>query len=212
LDLQYAIEDLGAQIKALPIELRLLTNFTMTQGLSEKPDVIVAATGSIPTLSHAATQSSGISFSYLDLLNGRRPGRRVLVDGHGEGGEFAVSLARAGHQVILVEQSKRLEPTAYDYAKKRVFALADYLADEKVETRWQSRVKSVERNEVEIESVNGVSTVEVDSVLVAGRTPLRLDCRESRLPATTIIEIGDCVSSRGIGEAMEEGRRIAEMV
>src|SRR5262249_21601470 len=147
-----------------------------------------------------------------DFLDGRRPGRRVLVDGHGEGAEFAVSLARGGHEVILVEQSGRLEPTAYDYARKRIFALADYLAEGNVETLWKSRVKSMQHNKVEIESEGGVSMIEVDSMLVAGRTPLRSAAAEVRLPATTVIEIGDCVSPRGIGEAMEEGRRVAEMV
>jgi pyruvate/2-oxoglutarate dehydrogenase complex dihydrolipoamide dehydrogenase (E3) component len=132
------------------------------------------------------------------------------VDGHGEGAEFAVSLARGGHQVILVEQSKQLEATAYDYARKRLFALADYLADENVEILWGSQVKSVRHNKVAVESENGVTMIEVDSVLVAGRTPRRLAPPDVRLP--TIIEIGDCVSPRGIGEAMEEGRRIAEIV
>jgi hypothetical protein len=65
---------------------------------------------------------------------------------------------------------------------------------------------------VEIESESGPTTIEVDSLLPAGRTPLRLDTGDRGVPATTIIEIGDCVSPRGIGEALEEGRRIAEMV
>jgi 2-enoate reductase len=211
-DLQYAIDDLRAQIETLPIELRLSTNFALSQAFTENPDLIVMAAGSIPALSQAAPQSPDISLSYVDFLNGKRPGRRVLVDGHGEGAEFAVSLARGGHQVVLVEQSNRLQATAYDYARKRVFALVDYLADENVETHWDSRVKSVQHNKVEIESERGVIVTDVDSVLVAGRTSLRLAEAEAGPLTTKIIEIGDCVSPRGIGEAMEEGRRIAEMV
>jgi 2,4-dienoyl-CoA reductase-like NADH-dependent reductase (Old Yellow Enzyme family) len=125
LDLQYAVDDIGAKLERVGVEIRLGTEFRDSHAFPERPNFIVLATGS--TSSAREELGSPIAISFLDYLSGKTIGKRVIVDGHGEGAEFAVSLARDGHRVMLVESSSRLEPTAYDYATKRVFALADYL-------------------------------------------------------------------------------------
>ena len=210
LDLGYAIEDIGAKLESAGVKLRLSTEFQDSHAMSERCDFIVLATGSTPSFSHAGIESP-IALSFLDYLRGGKVGKRIVVDGHGEGAEFAVSLARSGHAVTLVESSAKLMPTVYDYALKRVFALADYLADSGVDTCWESRIAAIDGNVAQIAREDGrITRLEADNVLVAGRSSLRPSFERLRASGLAVHEIGDCVEPRGIGEALEEGRRIAE--
>lgn len=211
LDLRYAVDDLGARLAGAGVELRLATEFQDQHAAAERPDFIVLATGSVPLSPHAGL-ASPIVLSFLDYLMGKKIGERVIVDGHGEGAEFAVSLARSGHRVTLVEASAKLQPTVYDYATKRVFALADYLAEPAVETFWQSRLAAIDGNLVHVSTNGSLTELETDTVLVAGRSSLRLSFETLRRSGLAIHEIGDCVAPRGMGEALEEARSIAETI
>jgi pyruvate/2-oxoglutarate dehydrogenase complex dihydrolipoamide dehydrogenase (E3) component len=90
--------------------------------------------------------------------------------------------------------------------------LTDYLTEAGVETYWGSRLAAIDGNVVHV-ATNGRSIkLEADNVLVAGRRPLRPTFETLRSSGLAIHEIGDCVEPRGIGEALEEGRRIAEII
>jgi 2-enoate reductase len=205
-DLQYAVDDLYTKLRTTSADIRLNTVFDESLAEGGRFDAVVLATGSTPE----SSPDDGLSRSFTAYLSGDALGRRVVVDGRGEGAEYAVSLARTGHEVTLVEASSKLEPTKYDYAVKRVDALEDYLQETGVRIFLRSRVVRAEPGRVTVEGRNGSLTViEADSVLRAGRTSCRLDTKRLRRCASVVIEIGDCVKPRGLGEAMEEGRMAA---
>lgn len=207
-DLQYAIDDLLEKMKRSRVQVRLDAEFQQEIAISEKPDCVILATGSAP-VQMTGILGSSIVVTFRDYLRGAKLGRRVLVDGHGEGAEFAVSLAREGHAVTLVEEASELKPTPYDYGLKRVFALVDYMAEEKVHVHWRSHLASVDGKIAHIQRRNGpVTKLKVDTVLVAGRAPLRPKTDGLLGLGIPVIEIGDCLSPRGLGEALVEGRDV----
>lgn len=210
-DLGYAVEDLIERLKTSTVQIRLGTEFSGSAAEAERPDMIVLATGSVPAPVPAATGSVEI-ITFLDYLKGAKVGQRVLVDGHGEGAEIAVSLARTGHLTYLVEATRELRPTRYDYALKRVDALHDYLIEGKVQTFWRSCVDKVHDTFVHVKRSNGtVMTVEADTVVVAGRVSLKLATDALRASGAPIHQIGDCTIPRGLGDALVEGQRAREL-
>lgn len=207
LDLQYAIEDLERRLRATSVDIRLNSVFDEGTLDAETFDALVLATGSAP---REGSGDGSVVRSFLDYLSGEPLGRKVVVDGQREGAEYAVSLARSGHEVVLVEASRRLKPTSYDYSLKRADALEDYLRELSVDVRWNSRLGAVEGRRVTVEHRGGTKTaIEADTVLLTQRSVVRLDAGRLRTRVPVVHEIGDCVELRGLGEAMEEGRTAA---
>jgi hypothetical protein len=80
-------------------------------------------------------------------------------------------------------------------------------------TCWDSRLVAIDGHVVQIAGHDeNVTTFEADTVLVAGRRPLRPAFGALRSSGLAIYDIGDCIEPRGMGEALEEGRKIAEMI
>ncbi|MFI5267833.1 MAG: FAD-dependent oxidoreductase, partial [Chloroflexota bacterium] len=236
LDLAYLTERQAKLLATSNVTVRLSIELTEDLVEELAPDAIVLATGSQPPETPwlggpqgadqslaspwqqdarpttgdggRRAQAAGVGLcSVLDYLAGRQIGHRVVVDGRGEGAEIAVSLARGGHQVALVEASASLQPTIYDYALKRSQALADFLVESGVTTHWSSKVAAIEHGAVLIQRHNGLQTrLEADALLLTGRRPARpfadvLRHHEVRL-------IGDCHRPRGLAEALDEARAV----
>jgi len=135
LDLEYYVEYLERQLHRLPVTIRLNTTFSSKVASDAGAECLVLATGSTPPSGAAyAKNGAGVDVcTFLDYLGGRPIGERVVVDGGGEGAEFAVSLARGGHRVTLVEQMASLKTLPYAYGgPARLEALSDYLSAEAV--------------------------------------------------------------------------------
>ena len=125
----------------------------------------------------------------------------------------SISLARAGHRVTLVEPSRRLVPTPYDYTQRRVEALEELLRRDKVTSHWSSQITGVEQGGVVVRHRTGrVERVEADTVLVTGRTPLRPALSAIPDHILAVHHIGDCRTVAGIGEALDDARAVANLI
>jgi pyruvate/2-oxoglutarate dehydrogenase complex dihydrolipoamide dehydrogenase (E3) component len=215
-DLAFAIDDLARRLDSSPVSVELGSELSESLLRRLQPEVLILATGStvLDCQEPPTMWTSGLQvLTSVDYLAGHAVGSRVIVDGHGEGAELAVSLARAGHTVSLVESAFRLPALPYDYSERRLEALNDYLREEGVTTYWSSRVGRTPEGKLQVERRNGsVVTPETDTLLIAGRRPARVNVDYARGTVPTIVEIGDCRAPRGIGEALTEARMIANSI
>lgn len=209
LDLMHAVTHQSFRLAHSSVDVHLSTEFSVGYPTTDSADVLVLATGSRP-FSLPASPSSGPSVcTYLDYLQGAEIGERVVVDGRGEGVEFAVSIARTGRQVTLIEATPRLQPLVYDYGLRRVEPLRDYLAGEHVTSLWSSRVREISEGGVVIERRNGkLEPVAADTLVIAGRQPAPFDIARGLDGNLVVYQVGDCVRPRGLGEVLEEARAL----
>lgn len=110
----------------LGVTIRLQTPFTRALAEAEKPDSIIVATGSRPTLPPIKGIDQDFVCVASDVLLGRlMPGKRVVVIGGGlVGAETADFLAANGQQVTLVEMLSQIiqdgEPAPAMFLKERL--------------------------------------------------------------------------------------------
>src|SRR5207249_941328 len=104
-------------------------------------------------------------------LAGQVPlGERVVVVSNGEGAEFALALARTGHEVWLLEPGVAPRPAPYDYAGRRWQALTDSLTEAGVRVVGLVDAVQPTAGGVMLRYRNGHrEMLPTDTVLVAGR-------------------------------------------
>jgi hypothetical protein len=133
----------------------------------------------------------------------------VVVVSNDEGAEFALSLARRGHGVWLLERGVAPRPAAYDYAGRRLQALTDFLTEAGV--RVVGLVDAVLPTEggVIVRYRNGhQEMLPTDTVLVAGRQASEVPVHALVPPGWDVYQVGDCVAPLGIEEALQAARLV----
>lgn len=101
----------AAKVMALPIDLRLNTTVTDELVSEVKPDAIIAAVGAEPmALPVPGADSKNVVFG-AELKKDTPVGNRVVIIGGGLiGCEEGIALARAGHEVTILEMREELCP------------------------------------------------------------------------------------------------------
>ena len=136
-------------------------------------------------------------------------GERVGVVSHGEGAEFALSLARTGHEVWLLEQGVAPRQAAYDYAGRRLQALTDALAEARVRIVGLVDTVHPTAGGVMVRYRNGHREIlPIDTVLIAGRQASEVPVQDLVPPGWDVYQAGDCVAPLGIAEALQAARLI----
>jgi len=198
-------------LTALGVELRLGTRVTAELLRTVEGETVVLATGAHPcALASVSPREGPAVVGYAAYLAGQGTfGERVVVVSNGEGAEFAVALARTGHQVWLLERGSELRPAVYDYAGRRCQALADYLAEAGVHI--VGLVDAVQPTEggVLVCYRNGHrERLSTDTVLVAGRQASAVPVCTLVPPGWEVYQVGDCVTPLGIAEALHAARLV----
>lgn len=119
-----------------------------------KPDIIIAATGSTPSIPPIPGIDSPNVFAADDILSGMEPdGVRIAVLGAGlVGAETAEYLAAKGKQVEIFDM---IEDIAPDFNKARRWFLLKRLQDGGVKKHMKVKVKEIALPEIKIEHENG---------------------------------------------------------
>jgi pyruvate/2-oxoglutarate dehydrogenase complex dihydrolipoamide dehydrogenase (E3) component len=147
----------------------------------------------------------------LDYLTGKAEvGQRVVVLGGHEGAEAALSLARAGHQVLLLEAGDHIADAPYLKYVGRQMMLQEMMQEAGVQVVTGVEVLAVQDAGVTVR-VNGVEWVApADTVVVAlGRQAdpaLRGAWREA---APRVIAVGDCQEPESVRNAIHTAARAA---
>jgi len=178
------------------------------------PDVVVLATGARPFLPDVPGMDRENVFTYEDYLRGKAiPGERVVVLGGNHGAEVALSLAKGGKHVTIVEASAHTATTAY-MALGRTLALQDLLQENNVEILTESTVKQIDNQGVLCADKAGKEfTLPVDAVIIAqGREPNKDLTHALKGTVSEIYDIGDCVEPLNILSAITQAGIVAREI
>ena len=195
-----------AETEKSKVKVVLKTEVTPELIKTEKPDAVVVATGA---KQKKASLPAGPNVVYLwDYLAGTaKIGQKVVVWGGHEGAEAAVSLAREGKGVTLVEESGDIGWPAYIYpGGARHEPLARYLNQEKVRILVNYKLKAVTESSIKLEGPQGEETVTADTLLVAlGREPEDGLYQAINERGKEIHLVGDAKEVRSMPPASHEG-------
>jgi NADPH-dependent 2,4-dienoyl-CoA reductase/sulfur reductase-like enzyme len=195
-----------AQVEKSTVKVVLKTGVTPELVEQEKPEAIVVATGAKQKLASLPAKTNAV---YLwDYLGGTaKIGQKVVVLGGHEGAEAAVSLAREGKEVTLVEEGGDIGWPAYIYGGgARHEPLVRYLAQEKVKILTQHKVKTVDVGTVHLTGPGGETKIAADTILIAlGREPEDTLYKTLGTRGREVYLIGDAKEVRSMPPASHEG-------
>ena len=159
-DLFYAVDHTLRQVQKAKVPIFYGRRF---DGAAEGFDVIILATGA-ENFAPAAAKPAREAIDYRDYLRGVADlGDRVAVISAGEGAEVAISIARSGRRVSLLETTPHFSAPVYDYGSRRSPALRDYVAEANVKVTRRARISAIEPGAITFASSRGItSTLEVD--------------------------------------------------
>lgn len=166
-------------------------------------DVIVAATGSHPFVP-ASVAGSDHGVDVLAFHEGAPVGRRVIVCGGGlSGADAALELAQNGHEVTVVEMAEEI---ARDMLMLNRTSLLRELAAHNVTILTSTTVTTIHPHGVTVAGPEGTAELEADTVITAfGLT----SATELGQALGTVLTVGDCVSPRKVGDAVNDAYELA---
>jgi NADPH-dependent 2,4-dienoyl-CoA reductase/sulfur reductase-like enzyme len=172
---------------------------------TERPDVVIIATGSRLYDPNVARINRGQMVSALDVYSGSiETGDHVLVVGAGlVGSETALILARQGKRVILMD---RLEKIAFDVEPLTFMALTELLSQQGVEIRTGLNLEAAAEKGAWVSDKEwNRFTIEADTVVNAlGLEPNQELIKELEGTAPVIFAVGDCYKPRDVGDCVHE--------
>ncbi|MEJ2717318.1 MAG: NAD(P)/FAD-dependent oxidoreductase [Deltaproteobacteria bacterium] len=171
-DLRNIVDYHAAQIeKTDGLTLNLETAVTPELVEKEKPDAIVVAVGSeesLPEIPGIDSSKVVTNEDYLRSEGSIDMGKRVAVIGGNYGAETAVSLAREGKEVCMIEESDTVNrPNYIQDLYSRSFMLDRLVEEAGVKIFDSSKVVEINDQGVVIENADGKQTIECDKVLIA---------------------------------------------
>jgi pyruvate/2-oxoglutarate dehydrogenase complex dihydrolipoamide dehydrogenase (E3) component len=174
-----------------------------------KPDVLIIATGSEPSIPNIPGVNGKNVMSARKALCFEEVGKNVLVIGGGlVGCETADYLASQGKDVTIVEM---LKYTAHDIGPAARFFLRKRLKEKQVKILTQATVKSIAGDAVTIDSPGGEQKLgPFDTVVLAtGATAVNeLEAQVKGLVPEVYV-IGDAAKPGKILAAVEKGAEVA---
>ena len=195
-----------SQIEKYGVTCHLHTEVTPETVVSEKPDVVVLATGSRPGFPPVEGMDSPVVVPISDVLNGEVPERKktVVIGGGPTGCEVALHLSEQGSPVILVEMlpkiGNRLETMTRKLFLRRMEENNVRFMKETSLVRVDAQgviVKDKDGNEAGLEAERVVVTV--------GNTPDNRLFEQLKQLGFEIHQIGDCLEPRSAKAAIYEG-------
>lgn len=208
-DLNNIVTYLTKQLQKLPnVTVKLGCEASVETISQEKPDVVILATGSEPVIPEVPGIGSSKVITLDKYLSEKcAVGEKVVVVGGHNGAETAVSLAREGKKVAIVEESTKIaEPPYITPLASRHWLLLDYVKEEGIEVFTQAKLKEIVGTGVVIVDKDGKEhTLEADTIIIAGERRAKNELySQLRASVPEVYCVGDCVAPRKIFEAIHE--------
>jgi len=204
------------QMERRGVDVRLQCAATADDILALRPDVVLLATGSTPTIPPKAADNPKV----LDILQALRErdkiGQRVIIWGHAYGSETAVSLGEEGKDVTLFDNGGK--DTLLGFASDaRRFWLMKKLADvdpvrvhegsrkaDNVTAYFNTKVGEITEESVELKHKDGTTQRLAYDTLIIARARKRDNELSAQLEGKVpqLHEIGDCKEVRTIHRAV----------
>jgi 2-enoate reductase len=218
-DLVHIVQWHTREVERLGIRVVFGTEVTPELVDKEKPDLVVCASGSVERIPDVP----GVDFPHV-MTNAeclaRIPdvGQQVVVLGGLEGAETAVSLARYGKQVTIVEEGNEIGKPIYCHDFARQIKLQEFILDEKLECPIDvvinAKLVEITKDSVKLQVGRNEQVIEADAVVLAmGRKPDDALAKAlwQKMPGL-VHKIGDCRQIKSIGHATELGAYLARRV
>jgi 2,4-dienoyl-CoA reductase-like NADH-dependent reductase (Old Yellow Enzyme family)/thioredoxin reductase len=202
---------LERRVKAFGVTLELGKTFTADMAKQGKPDVVILATGAVPSRPDWPGVDASGALSVEDVLStgAETIGKKVLViGGGGAGAETADYLSGKGKNVTLVEM---LDTVASDLVSHLQHYLKKRLEEKRVEILTSTRVKELGKGFAVVEDRTGQRRIGgFDAIVLAvGWTPDRSLVMGLQGKVPQIYVVGDAVEPREALDAVYEGESVA---
>jgi 2-enoate reductase len=217
-DLRNIVDYHVAQVeKTEGLTLHLDTEVTPELVDKEKPDAIIVAVGSeefIPDIPGVNNKKVVTNEAYLRSEGAMAVGNKVVILGGNYGAETAVSLAREGKQVTMVEESDTvIRPRYIQDLYSRTFMLERLVEEAKVKVMKRTKVLEINDAGVVVEGPEGKKTLEADTVILAiDRKPKRKLYDVLKGKAPEVYAAGDCVKPFDIYHAIDDAAFYARKI
>ncbi|MBJ7483185.1 FAD-dependent oxidoreductase [Brevundimonas sp.] len=200
------------------VEVRLGQDVDAEQLIAERPDVVVIATGARPMQVQAEgldeALEGGFALLIDDVLKDRSvlPAGPIVIWGAGEGIELALDLARAGHDVRLLDPKATLAPAPYIGSRSK--AVMRWAGQAGLTSEPGMTLTSVGGGSVRVAHPDGrTEDISCSALIIApGRTaydPLSMALYGTGI---TVQVIGDARSPRSYGNAIHEAAYLARNI
>ena len=209
-DLRNILEYHSVQIeKTNGIKVHLKTEVTPELVEKENPDAVVVAVGSeeaLPDIPGIGLKNVITPEDYLRAQGKVEIGENVVVIGGNYGAETAVSLARQGKKVTMVEESGTAARPAYSQdLYSRLFQLDRFIQEEKITVLLNTRAVEITSAGVVVEAADGKKTLPADAVIIPyNRKPCKVLYEALKGKVKELYEIGGCVKPRDIASAVDD--------
>jgi 2,4-dienoyl-CoA reductase-like NADH-dependent reductase (Old Yellow Enzyme family)/thioredoxin reductase len=221
------VDYLAAQLRKQNVDVRVCREANAAVVEEFKPDVIILATGSSPTIPELAKGKPGVMTLDKALKEPEAIGQRVII-WEFFGAELAISLAEQGKDVTLIGSGNE-STIGTDISETRRLWLAKKLTDipfvrvpETIRVSNPKVIGSVQVEDIsarEIKVVNKEGTKQVlpfDTLILARRfgerKPNDLFFEELQKKVAEVYKIGDCQKVKGIYEAIVSANEVARKI
>lgn len=211
-DLVSVIQYYETMAKKLGIEIRFNTEASakFMRSILHQYDVCIVAAGSRTDMAaYRHIEGHDKLVDALDVARGKvSPGKRVVMIGAGQIGlTLAESLTKAGHEVVLVEQDKRIAGDVMPSFKWRHSA---WVEDLEIRTLTSSVLTQITAEGATVKNAKGEETfLPADTILVSGPRKANHDLfHEFQWMIDELHGAGDAVIARGLDAAIHEGYRL----
>jgi len=210
-ELDNIVEYLSTQLKKLDVDIKLKTEADADLLSKAKPDVVILATGAKERVPDVPGADGPKVVTLLQYLRGEvNVGDKVVVWGGHEGAEAAVSLARQGKQVTILEESDSVADATFLKYVGRQLLLRSYLEEEGVNTVTGATVEKIGESSVTYTREGKRAEVIFDTLLVAlGRVPGDELASQLKDVAPILHKVGDCLEPHSIRHSIHSAARVA---
>jgi len=212
-DIMLAVKWLRKQIEELGVPVSLGTEVTPELVEKEAPDVVVIATGAMERPPEVPGMDKTLVLTLEDyLVRKKETGAKVAVIGGQHGAEAALSLARAGKAVTVIEEKRAIALAPYLLTRRMV--LIGDMNEAGVEVLAGASLKEINKGSVKVALTGGEEkTVEADTVLFAkGRAPDHGLMEKLVAMVPEIHKAGDCDRPLHTFHAFHSANRIARRI
>lgn len=200
--------NLTHQVKLAGVKINLNRKATPAMLLREKPDAVIIATGSKPSIPTIKGVGGTNVVNALDVLNGAPVGKKVVVLG-GElvGCETAEYLAGQGKQVTVTRRGAKM---ALKMSNRNRASLIIRLRKLGITMLTGIKYEEITEKGLVITAGNGIrQTLEADTIVLAtGAVPDNRLAAELKGKVAELYVIGDSLEPRRILEAISDGAKI----
>jgi len=211
-DLQSVIDYYGVMAKKLGVEVRLNTvaDAKFMRSVLHDFDVCIVAAGARTDMAvFQYLEGSELLVDALEVAHGRvKPGKRVVMIGGGMIGlTISEFLAKAGHEVTVVEKDKRIGGDIMPTFKWRHTAWVDELG---IQSITSAQLVKVTKEGATVKTAKGEEKfIPADSVIVSSPRKANHDLfHEFQWMIDELHGGGDATVPRGLDQAIQEGYRL----